>query len=102
MDLADRGGIPGAGVLRLQTAVDAGGPLHEIDDLVEGDVLRPAAEGEAAAHAPQGGQDARLLQRHRQRGHHALRDTHLGADLLAVGDLLLLGEVHDDADGIVG
>ena len=94
--------VPGAEAVLIQTAVDPRRSLGDVDDLMEGDVLRAAAEGEPAAAAPLGGQDARLLQRHRQRGHHALRDTHLGADLLAVSDLLLLGEVHDDADGIVG
>ena len=65
-------GIAGTEAICLQAAVDAGGALHEIDDLVEGDVLRPAAESEAAAHTPQSGQDARLLQRRCQCGHHRL------------------------------
>lgn len=35
--------IAGAEAVCFQTAVDAGGALDEIDDLVEGNVLRPAA-----------------------------------------------------------
>lgn len=83
MDRAGRHTIAGAEAVRLQAAVDAGGALHGVDDGIEGDVLRPAPQRKAAARAPLGGEDARLLQRLGQRGDHRLGNAHLTADLTA-------------------
>ena len=102
MDRAGPHAVAGAISVRVQAAIDAGGALHQVDDLVEGDVLRPAAEGEAAARAPLGGEQARPLQRRGQRGDHRLGNAHLTADLAAGGGVALEGEIVHDPYGVIG
>lgn len=93
--------VPGAEAVLIQTAVDSRRSLGDVDDLMEGDVLRAAAEGEPAAAAALGGQDARLLQWPRQRCDHRLRNAHFDADLRAGCRRLRGGKIQHDADGIV-